>query len=296
MLSIALLSDIHGNLPAFDAVARDIQARGPDRVYILGDVINGCAWSAEVLDRLLDLGWPMLLGNHDDAVLQLGAPRMEPRYADRPRYAALWWTREHLAGRHLAALAALPLEYELAFPGAPPLRLLHGLPGNFFIGLRPDSPEPWAARHLAAVAQETVAGGHTHVAMVRRIAPPGDGPRGRGWLVINSGSAGVPYDGDPRAGYVWLTGDAGGWRAEVRRVAYDCAAVERGYRQSSLAAEGGVLAEMFLRSTLSGLPWVADFMWWVRREFGDEPTDMRAALRRYDASYGPGRWTFPFAT
>ena len=120
-----------------------------DAVYVLGDMINGCPWSAEVLDRLLDLGWPMLLGNHDDAVLQLDTPRMEPRYRDRPRYAALWWTREQLADRHLAALAALPLEETLTLPGVPALRLLHGLPGNFFAGFRPDSPADWAARHLA---------------------------------------------------------------------------------------------------------------------------------------------------
>jgi predicted phosphodiesterase len=296
MLSIALLSDIHGNLPGLDAVVHDIEARCPDAVYVLGDMINGCPWSAEVMARLLDLGWPMLLGNHDDAVLQLGTPRMEPRYADRPRYAALWWTLEHLSARHLAALAALPLEYGLAFPDAPPLRLLHGLPGNFFVGFRPDSPEHWAAHRLSAVAERTVAGGHTHVPMARWISRSDAGQAGRGWLVINSGSAGVPYDGDPRASYVWLEGDRAGWRAEVRRVSYDWEALERGYRQSSLSAEGGVLAEMFLRSALTGLPWVADFMWWVRKQFGDEPADMRAAQRRYDASHGPGRWAFPLAT
>ena len=138
-------------------------------------MINGCPGSVEVLDRLLDLGWPMLLGNHDDAVLQLDTPRMEPRYRDRPRYAALWWTREQLAERHLAALAALPLEETLMLPGAPALRLLHGLPGNFFAGFRPDSPADWAARHLAGVTEGTVAGGHTHVAMTRRIAKPDGG-------------------------------------------------------------------------------------------------------------------------
>ena len=292
MTAIALLSDIHGNLPAFDAVAADIAQRRPDAVYVLGDMINGCPWSAEVLDRLLDLGWPMLLGNHDDAVLQLDTPRMEPRYRDRPRYAALWWTREQLADRHLAALAALPLEETLTLPGAPALRLLHGLPGNFFAGFRPDSPADWAARHLAGVAEGTVAGGHTHVAMVRQIAKP-DG--GGAWTVVNSGSAGVSYDGDPRAGYAWLEGDRHGWRAEIRRVDYDRTALERGYRQSSLATEGGVLGEMFLRSALTGQPWVADFMWWVRQQFGDEPTDMAAAQQRYDASHGPGRWAFPLA-
>jgi len=291
MVSIALLSDIHGNLPAFDAVTADITQRRPDGVYVLGDMINGCPWSAGVVDLLFALGWPMLLGNHEDAVLQLGSPRMEARYHDHERYAALWWTRAHLAGEHLAALSALPLETTLTFPDAPPLRLIHGLPGNFFVGFRPDSPASWVARRLAAVAESTVAGGHTHVAMARRIARPDGGD----WQVINSGSAGVSYDGDPRASYVWLTGDPDGWQVEIRRVDYDRAALAQGYRQSGLAAAGGTLGEMFLRSVLSGQPWVADYLWWVRKQYGDEPTDMRAAQQRYDASHGPGRWAFPLA-
>ena len=149
MVTIALLSDIHGNLPALEAVVQDIHACSPDAVFVLGDMINGCPWSDRVLDRLLEYGWPMLLGNHDDAVLQLDTPRMEPRYADRQRYATLWWTREQLSPRHSTLLAALPTEMQPRFDGVAPLRLVHGIPGNFFVGLRPDSPEGWAARQLA---------------------------------------------------------------------------------------------------------------------------------------------------
>ena len=293
MTTLALLSDIHGNLPAFEAIAGELLARRPDAVYVLGDMVNGCPWSADVLDRLLDLRWPMLLGNHDDAVLQLGTPRMEPRYHDRSRYAALWWTRACLTAHHLAALAALPLDYRLTFADAPPLRLLHGLPGNFFVGFRPDSPAGWASHHLAAVSEGTVVGGHTHVPMSRWIPRSGDGADGQGWQVVNSGSAGAPYDGDPRVSYVWLEGDAGGWKASIRRVDYDREAVARACRQSSLAAEGGVLAEMFLRSTLTGQPWVADFAWWLRQQYGDASLDLVAAQRRYEAAHGPGRWAFP---
>ena len=117
-----------------------------------------------------------------------------------------------MAGWHLAALAALPLEETLTFADAPPLRLLHGLPGNFFAGFRPDSPSDWATRRLAAVAEDAVACGHTHVAMVRRIPKPDGG----GWLVVNSGSAGMNYDGDPRATYLWLVGDRHGWQADIQ--------------------------------------------------------------------------------
>ena len=137
-----------------------------------------------------------------------------------------------------------------------------------------------------------MAGGHTHVAMVRRISKPD----GDAWLVINSGSAGVSYDDDPRASYAWLEGDRRGWRAEIRRVDYDRTVLAQGYHASTLASDGGVLGKMFLRSTLTGQPWVADFMWWVRQQFGDEPTDMAAAQKRYETSHGPGRWAFPLAT
>lgn len=289
MTLLALISDIHANLPALEAVAAVIRAARPDAVYVLGDMINGCPWPAETLDLLAASGWPMLLGNHDDAVLQLGTPRMEARYADRERYAPLWWTREHIEDRHVERLSALPLEFGLMFADATPVRLLHGLPGNFFIGFRPDSPEAWAAKQLSDVTERVVAGGHTHAAMVRRIGGQ------TGWLVINSGSVGISYDGDPRASYVRLEGDSGGWRAEIRRVDYDRQAVAEAYRESGLLAAGGPMGEMVLRSVLTGLPWVSDFGWWLREQPKQVTADVRRALALYDAAHGPGRWAFPYA-
>lgn len=286
MTRLAILSDIHGNQPAFEAVVADIRAHSPDAIYVLGDMINGCPWSTEVLDRLLELRWPMLLGNHDDAVLQLGTPRMEPRYLDKRRYAALWWTADRLPARQRAALTGLPLEIGLTFGDAPRLRLVHGVPGSFFMGFRPDSSEAWATQQLAPVAEATVVGGHTHVPMVRRI--------GR-WAVVNSGSVAAPYDGDPRPSYALLHGDPHGWRVEIRRLAYDLAAVDAGYHASGLLAEGGVMAEMFRRSVLTALPWVSDFAWWIRGQPAEVSLDMSAALRTYDAAHGPGRWAFPYA-
>ncbi len=286
MTTLALLSDLHANLPALEAVLTQIRRQRPDAVYVLGDMVNGCAWPAETLDLVLDQGWPMLLGNHDDAVLQLGTPRMEARYDDRRRYATLWWTRARLSAPHLALLAALPLTCGLTFPDAPPLRLIHGLPGNFFVGFRPDSPEGWAVRQLTGVTEPLVAGGHTHVPMVRTFG---------GWTVVNSGSVGASYDGDPRAAYVWLTGAARGWRAQICRVVYNWAAVDAGYRASGLAREANALGEMFHRSVQTGQPWVSDFAWWIRQQPADVVQDPKAAVRLYQEAHGPGRWAFPCA-
>lgn len=285
MTVLALLSDLHANLPALEAVTAAIRRRRPDAVYVLGDMVNGCAWPAETMSLLLAEGWPMLLGNHDDAVLQLDTPRMEDRYNDRRRYATLWWTRARLSPVQLAVLENLPLTIGVTLPDAPPLRLVHGLPGNFFVGFRPDSPEDWALRHLAGVTERVVVGGHTHVPMMRRF---GD------WQVINSGAVGAPYDGDPRAAYLWLTGDATGWQVEICRVSYDLAVVEQGYHASGLAQAGNALSAMFHRSVLTGLPWVSDFAWWMRQQPADVATDPERAQHLYEAAHGPGRWAFPY--
>ena len=178
----------------------------------------------------------------------------------------------------------------MSLPGAPALRLLHGLPGNFFAGFRPDSPADWAARHLMSVVEGTVAGRHTHVAMVCRI-PKTDGGA---WTVINSGSAGVSYDGDPRANYAWLEGDRRGWRTEIRHVEYDRTTLERGYPRQPCRPRAACSARCSCAPALGAA--VGRRLHVVgRQQFGDEPTDMVAALRRYDASHGPGRWEFPLA-
>lgn len=286
MTTVALLSDLHGNLPALEAVVADLRAWRPDAVYVLGDLVHGCAWSPQVVDLVRAHEWPALLGNHDDAVLQLGAPRMEARYADQRRYAGLWWTRARLSAAHLAWLEALPLNRTLTFPDAPAVHLLHGAPGNFFVGFRPDSPAAWVAQKLTGIAERVVAGGHTHVAMVRLVDR---------WLVLNSGSVGAPYDGDNRASYLRLTGRPAGWAAEIRRVSYDLAAVEAGYRASGLATTGSALVAMFHRSVLSGLPWVSDFAWWLREQPAEIAADQRRAQEIYEAAHGPGRWAFPYA-
>lgn len=284
MTRLALLSDIHANLPALEAVVDDIERHSPDAVYVLGDLVNGCAWPAETLDLLVDRGWPVLIGNHDDAVLQLGTPRMEPRYGDRRFYATLWWTRARLAARHVALLQSLPEEMSETFEDAPAVRFVHGLPGNFFVGFRPDSPEAWAEARLAGVAEPALAGGHTHFPMARQV--------GR-WQLVNSGSAGAPYDGDPRVSYVLMDAARSRWQVEIRRITYDRRPVDAAYHASGLARGSGVLGQMFHRTVMTGQPWVSDFNWWVRQQPPEVQANPDEALRVYDAHYGPGRWAFP---
>ena len=129
--------------------------------------------------------------------------------------------------------------------------------------------------------------------MARTLGAVGT-PDTEGRLVLNSGSVGIPYDDDPRTGYLWLEGGLGGWRVEIRRLDYDRDRVESAYAETGLKAAAGPMGEMVLRSVLSGLPWVSDFGYWLRQHENGAHMDMAEAQRLYDAAHGPGRWAFPF--
>ena len=126
MTRIAVLSDIHGNLPALEAVLRDLEQVRPDRVYVNGDVVNRGPQSKECLDRVRALGWPVVFGNHEEYVLKCryGAPGED--------WASPFWLSVHrlaedeLSADDISFLEALPHFRVIALPGLPAIRLVHG--------------------------------------------------------------------------------------------------------------------------------------------------------------------------
>lgn len=214
----ALVSDVHGNLEALDAVLADLATREVGDVACLGDFVGYGASPDACIDRLRDRVAVSLLGNHDDAVLHPEAlAGFNPTAAEAAR-----WTRAELSSEHLAWLGTLPLA--VVWHGA---RLAHA---------SPIAPEGWtylqdaddAAHQFVGYAETLCFVGHTHAPVVFERA--GDGrthahrdasvtmrPESRYLVVVPS--VGQPRDHDPRAGYlVW--DDAAG-TLECVRVAYD---------------------------------------------------------------------------
>jgi predicted phosphodiesterase len=169
----ALLSDIHGNLRAFEAVLAELAAFGIDDAVVLGDVAQGGDEPAAVLDRLADLGWPVILGNADHFLLDVPTDTNE-ELSDEI-LARREWSLSQLDDRHLEQIRAMHPTYErdglLAF---------HGSPRNFEDILFPDTEDlaPWAGTGAAVLA-----GGHTHFQWTTRI---GDA------VYVNPGSVGLP--------------------------------------------------------------------------------------------------------
>jgi predicted phosphodiesterase len=171
----ALLSDIHGNMQAFDAVLRELARFGVDDGLVLGDVAQGGDHPAAVLDRLAELRWPVILGNADHFLLEVPTDTNEEISAEQLERRE--WSLSQLEERHLEQIRAFHPTYErdglLAF---------HGSPRNFEDILFPETEDdsPWRVE-----GYDLLAGGHTHVQWTTRR---GDAQ------YVNPGSVGLAVD------------------------------------------------------------------------------------------------------
>ena len=205
-MRVALISDIHANLAALEAVLADMPA--VDRIVCCGDLVEYYDQPNEVCAFVRDRGIACIRGNHDAYVI--GA--LSPNEEKRPFYRTDW-TREVLTETHLRWLEGLGTEMRLEEHGRR-LRIRHANPWDEETYLYAD-----ADRALALVQidrDETLAVGHTHRPLHLAVSD--------GWL-LNPGSVGQPRDWDPRASYAMLDMKTG--EVEHRRVSYDVALVQR---------------------------------------------------------------------
>lgn len=282
-MRLAFLADIHGNLPALQAVMADLQQQTPDQVYLVGDQVNRCPWNSEVMTIVLEEGWPAIAGNHDLIVGRINTAENRPPFTDRDRFPTLWWTQAQLSAAHLAAMRQWPLDRAIVLPDLPPVRLFHGIPGNPFVGILPEDPAAQIAGQLATVAEMTIVCGHTHRPLARTV---------EGWTVYNGGSVGIPYNSDPSAQYLLLDGSATGWQPTWRRVEYDHSAIPTAFERSGQLAAAGPIAELHLRTVMNGEPWISDFGHWLNHQSGDLRADLTQAVATYLQHHGPGQWSF----
>ena len=239
-MKLAILSDIHGNWPALEATAADIDAWRPDMVLVNGDVVNDgpsnpACWAYVARRRATD-DWRVLRGNHEEYVTEWrdpAAPREGPAF-DLIRVSR--WTYDQFNGR-VDELAELPERWDWTAPDGSRLVAMHGtLLGNR-AGIYPFTTDADVRDRVVTGAAVFVTA-HTHVAHMREM----DGMR-----VVNVGSVGIPGDGDGRAAYGRLTwSEARGWRAEIARVPYDRTAAERDYFTSGFMDGVGPEAELSL--------------------------------------------------
>ena len=211
-MRIALLSDIHGNLTALEAVLADMQAQGPfDEVVVAGDLVWAGPWPAEVVDAVQALNAAVIQGN-TDAFFRRESGEAPPGKREDRFVAHLEWMQAKLGSERAAYLAGLPFSHTIVPAPGQALLVVHANPHDQerAILLRMDQTQ------LDALLAETgdwaaLAFGHVHVPFTLRW---------RERLLADIASTGLPMDGDRRAAYAILTWDGVSWQAEHRRVFY----------------------------------------------------------------------------
>lgn len=227
-MKILIISDIHGNLAALDAVTERA-----DMVFCLGDIVNYGPYPRRCLERIRDLTNIVVRGNHDNAIGRNMDCGCSVKYRELSN-AGKVFTNGVMNTEEKDYLGNLPITSLIEKEGKKFL-LSHGSPGGDFCKyLRPDtSDEQWKSE-LTDVSAEVVFLGHTHVPMVRII---------RGVTVVNPGSVGQPRDGIPKASYaVWEDG-----RIEIKRVHYDIENTVKGLNETNIPSPQIELLAKILR-------------------------------------------------
>ena len=215
-MRVAIVSDIHGSLLALDAVISDLNRVSPDLVLQGGDLATTGPRPAEVVDRIRELGWPGVVGNTDELIWRLdqyelvcqNAPRLRP-WLDVLFHTLGPWAGDRLGSERVAWLRSLPMTYRLD-----DVVLLHASPGNLWRGPMPNASDDELIATFDSLGARLVVYGHIHRPFVRQVAE---------FVVANSGSVGMPWDGDNRPSYVVIDDGV----VSVRRVEYDLDNAER---------------------------------------------------------------------
>jgi predicted phosphodiesterase len=217
MVRIAALSDVHGNLPALEAVRRAVHAARPDFVAVCGDLVfNGPdpVGTLALVRELEQAGAHVIAGNTDLAVADGDYTAAFPWFtegAPDSYKAAAEWAHDQIGDDGVDYLRRLPWERRLRI-GDDLVLFCHASPGSLTDGFPVDLDPVVTIDRLSRTDARVIVCGHTHVPEVREV----------GWrTIVNAGSAGYIFDGDPTASWALIEIDDGEIKAEIHRTTYD---------------------------------------------------------------------------
>jgi len=222
-MRVAIISDIHGNDAAFEAVEADIRDQRVDQIVCLGDAVQGGPQPAQVVQRLRRLNCPVVMGNADAWLVngeETGDEEISPERLQRMSEVRQW-SLSKLTQADLDFIAAFQPTIELTLEGSFDLLCFHGSPASFDDVLLPATPDEEFQTLLGTYSNHILTGGHTHVQQIRRMG---------NLFFFNPGSVGFAYRhnqpsdefrADPWAEYAILTVEGSRLSVEFRRVPFD---------------------------------------------------------------------------
>jgi putative phosphoesterase len=250
-MRLAVLADIHGNLPALEAVLEDLARYEPDGILVAGDLVLGGPQPNEAVRRLRSASRWIIRGNGDTSLIRYAAGDAPGAWHNHLQFGVLRWTRRAVDQDTLAFLKELPEQCVVEVPGAALIRVVHGSPGHPSVSIFPDKEPATLDLALAQVRESVLVCGHTHIPwQVER----------NGRLALNPGAVSGPLDGTTGAQYALLTWQGDRWQAEHHAVGYDLGRLRAVLRETGLLEEGGALMRAFLLGMETGRNIGEDFL------------------------------------
>jgi putative phosphoesterase len=235
MRRVAIITDIHANLPALQAALRRVDELGVDAVYCGGDLVGYGPHPNEVCALVAERAIPTIFGNYDfgnyDYAIardleDCGCAHVTPHDRELGQQSVVW-TLEHTDARSKSFMRDLPFDLRFTM-GEREVHLGHGSPRKVNEYLFDDKPARLYERLAGAEEADLLVFGHTHKPWMHEYG---------GVLFVNCGSVGKPKDGDPRGAFAVLEAADDGVRARIERVEYDAAGVARELAAAGLPSE-----------------------------------------------------------
>ncbi len=259
-MHLAVIADIHGNLPALEAVLTDARQHEVEGYVVAGDFSDG-PQAPDVLRTLLTLNGWMIRGNRENYFLAYDAGDAPESWYTGGQWAGLRWMYRRLGRETLNFIASLPEQRVISIDGRAPIRVVHGslssasgllLPERDAVAralyeraglLRLGYRHAGLAAALAQIDEPVLICAHSHIPWQEEHADR---------LVFNPGSVGAPINEDVRAQYALLTWEDGRWQVEQRAIQYDLLRTRAAYHESGELAAGGAMARAFLLCVETG--------------------------------------------
>ena len=253
-MKIAVLSDIHGNLPALQVVLEHLDAWQPDEVIVNGDIVNRGPRSRDcwqmIEARFEQAGWRGTIGNHEEYVLAWEEDR-QLSDVEAELYQSSYWTYQQLAGA-VTGLKKMQALVTLSGPDGREVCATHASMRGTRDGIYLSTAAA-EMRHQIAPAPPLFITSHTHHFFTLQLDHT---------LIVNSGSVGCPLDGDTRTGYAQLEWRSGGWQTHLVRLPYAREQVDGEFHTSGYLTEGGVVATLLYAEWRQAQPHAG---WWARQ-------------------------------
>lgn len=268
-MRIAVFGDVHGNLAALEATLGEIERLKPDRIVVIGDVVDGAPDSLACWNRVAALGVPLLRGNHERYLFDYGTERASPEWS-MPHFAPVRWARKQCDDGVRAQMAALPLHLKL--PEAPELLFVHASFRNDHDSLFAHTPDETIVPFFEGSSEPWIIRGHNHLAGIKPW---------KGRTIVNLGSVGLPLDSHAAAQFAVLERRNSGWTVTHKAVPYDVDATVRRFRDSGYLEEGGPMARLFLREVATATHHFVPFLRYYGHPLREGKIDVAVAIDRF---------------